>query len=159
MSNPNVEAVFWIEATVQQYRISGRAWIIPAADHPYRALFNPSGSPALKALQDGGIDWDQKRVEHFNMMEPKMRASWCRPVPGTKLDAYEDVYKWPGTLPKLGEAESHEDKKNLQISFSHFTLVIIDPSKVDLVEYAVEPERRTIFTRDGEQWEEQIVVP
>jgi len=52
-----------------------------------------------------------------------------------------------------------EDKKNLEIALRNFALIVIDPFEVDFVELGVDPNQRTKFTRDGEQWMEEIVVP
>jgi len=93
-------------------------------------------------------------------MSGHMKASWCRPPPGSQLECgYEEAKKWPQNLPKLGEAESEEDKKNLEMALGNFALVVIDPFEVDFVEMGVVPNQRTKFTRDGEQWIEEIIVP
>lgn len=158
--NPTVETVFWVEANQEQYRILGTASIIPAPSHPYHAKFDPWRGPALTALKKDGIDWESKRSQVFDSMSGHMKASWCRPTPGSKLEGgYEEAKKWPQKLPRLGEAETEEDKKNLEIALGNFALVLIDPFEVDFVELGVNPNQRTKFTRDGENWVEEIVVP
>lgn len=88
-----------------------------------------------------------------------MKASWCRPVPGTKLeDGYEEAKKWPQKLPKLGEG-TDEEKHYLQIALANFALLVIDPVEVDYVELSVNPDQRTKFKKEGESWVEEIVVP
>ena len=160
LSNPDIEGVFWIESALEQYRVTGKMSIIPTPAHPYYAQFDPSRGPALTALKNEGIDWEKKRVESFDSMSPHMKATWCRPVPGSKLDGgYEEGKKWPEKLPKLGEARNEEEKKNLERALGNFALMVIDPVEVDLVEYGVIPNQRTKFTREGEKWVEQIVVP
>jgi len=160
LSGPVIEAVFWVEATQEQYRILGNASIIPTPSHPYYARFDPVRGPALTALKKEGIDWELKRSEVFDSMSEHMKASWCRPTPGSKLEGgYEEAKKWPRKLPKLGKAENEEDKKNLEMALGNFALVVIDPFEVDFVELGVVPNQRTKFTRDGEQWTEEIVVP
>lgn len=160
LSNPDVEGVLWIEKTQEQYRFTGKTSIIPTPAHPYHAQFDPSRGPALTALKNEGIDWEKKRTESFDTMSGHMKASWCRPVPGSKLDGgYEEGKKWPEKLPKLGEAENEEDKKNLEKALGNFALLVIDPVEVDYVELGVIPNQRTNLTREGEKWVEQIVVP
>lgn len=160
LSNPDVEGAFWVEGTQEQYRITGKTSIIPTPAHPYHAQFDPSRGPALTALKNEGIDWEKKRTESFDSMSGHMKASWCRPVPGSKLDGgYEEAKKWPVKLPKLGEAENEEDKRNLEKALGNFALLVIDPVEVDFVELGVVPNQRTNFTREGEEWVEQIVVP
>ena len=89
-----------------------------------------------------------------------MKATWCRPAPGSKLDGgYEEGNKWPDKLPKLGEAKNEEEKRNLEQALGNFALMVIDPVEVDFVELGVVPNQRTKFTREGEKWVEQIVVP
>lgn len=90
-----------------------------------------------------------------------MKASWCRPgIPGTQLEGgYEEAKKWPQSLPKLGEAETEQDKRNLEIALSNFALVVIDPFAVDYVDLGIVPNQRTKFTKEGEEWVEEIVVP
>lgn len=118
------------------------------------------GGPALTALKKEGIDWESKRREVFDSMSGHMKASWCRPPPGGKLEGgYEEAKKWPQQLPKLGEADNEEDKTNLEIALGNFALVVIDPLEVDFVELGVVPNQRTKFTRDNEEWTEEILVP
>lgn len=160
LSNSNVETVFWAEVNQEQYRISGQASIIPTPAHPYYAQFDPLRGLALSALQKEGINWETKRTESFDSLSGHMKASWCRPVPGTKLDGgYEEAKKWPERLPKLGEAENEQDKKNLEMALGNFALLLIDPTEVDFVELGMIPNQRTKFTREGEKWVEEIVVP
>jgi len=158
--NSNIEAVFWVENTLEQYRLSGHASIIPEPSHPYYIHFASSNWPTLNALKKEDIDWEAKRVEIFDSLSGRMKASWCRPVPGSKLEGgYEEAEKWPKELPKLGEEQNEADRQNLQIALGNFALVVIDPVAVDFVELGVFPNRRTNFLRHGETWEEEILVP
>jgi pyridoxamine 5'-phosphate oxidase len=114
----------------------------------------------LTALKKEGIDWELKRRQIFDSMSGHMKASWCRPPPGSKLEGgYGEAKKWPQRLPKLGEDENEEDKKNLEVALGNFALVVIDPFEVDFVELGVVPNQRTKFTRNGEHWVEEVVVP
>ena len=160
LSNPDIECVFWAESTQEQYRVTGKISIIPTPAHPYYAQFDPFRGPALTALKNEGIDWEEKRTESFNSMSAHMKATWCRPAPGSKLDGgYEEGNKWPDKLPKLGEAKNEEEKRNLEQALGNFALMVIDPVEVDFVELGVVPNQRTKFTREGGKWVEQIVVP
>jgi len=157
---PTIEAVFWIEANQEQYRIIGDASIIPAPSHPYHGKFDPLHGPALAAVTKEGIDWEARRKQVFNSMSGYMKASWCRPTPGSKLEGgYEEAKNWPQKLPSLEEAESDEDRKNLEVALSNFALVVIEPYEVDFVELGVIPNQRTKFTRQGLSWVEEILVP
>jgi len=160
LPNSPIEIVFWVEATQEQYRIIGNASIIPTPSHPYYVQFDPSRGPTLVALKTEGIDWELKRSQVFNAMSGHMKASWCRPPPGSKLEGgYEEAKKWPHTLPQLGEAVSEEDKRNLEVALGNFALIVIDPIEVDFVELGLVPNQRTKFTRDGGKWVEEILVP
>ncbi|KAF7978024.1 hypothetical protein HWV62_1899 [Athelia sp. TMB] len=160
LAHPNVEAVFWTEGTVEQYRVSGYTSIIPAPGNPLYGRFDPNHGPALTALKNEGINWEAKRIESFNSMSAHMKASWARPTPGSKLEGgYEEAKKWPVKLPKLGEAENEQEKHYLEIALANFALVIIDPYEVDYIEFGKVPDQRTIFRKAGESWVEEIVVP
>lgn len=90
-----------------------------------------------------------------------MKASWCRPPPGSVMDAYEDARKWPQTVPKLGEAESEEDRRNQAWALRNFALVLVEAEEVDWLQIGEKPNQRTRFTRqEGKtEWLEQIIVP
>jgi pyridoxamine 5'-phosphate oxidase len=163
LSNPLVEIVWWIEPTQEQFRFASRATIVPA---PGTSL-HPPATTSLHELcsghfAEGEIDWEKKRVEIFDSMSGRMKASWCRPPPGSKMPGsggYDEAKKWPRTLPKLDEAETDEDKKNLKTALDNFALVLLEPYDVDYVELGVVPNQRTRFTRDGDEWKEEILVP
>ena len=52
-----------------------------------------------------------------------------------------------------------EDKKNAEFALGNFALMLFEPTRVDWVELGIQPNRRTVFTREGEGWVEQLVVP
>ncbi|KAF8844181.1 hypothetical protein BDN67DRAFT_963289 [Paxillus ammoniavirescens] len=152
-AEPRVEAVYWTAGTQEQFRIIGRASIIPT---PYYQ--GPYPSPKV-------FDWEKKRVEVFDSMSGHLKATWCRPVPGTPLEGgEEEMKKWPEKLPKLGEAESEENKKNLAFALENFALLLVEPFEVDLIELGVQPNKRTSFKRDWEdpnsiEFKETALVP
>ena len=178
-----VELAWWIAPTQEQFRISGRAYILPAPNfaggtaqvatlqvaHDLHAGERVPIDTVVKKLKDEfrkaklgeeGFDWDAKRVEMFDGMSGHMKASWVRPVPGTLLEGGYDTGKaWPESLPRLGDAQGDE-LKQVQEALKNFALVVIDPMKVDYVELGVVPNRRTHFFKDKEGvWEEEPVVP
>ncbi|KAH9982312.1 pyridoxamine 5'-phosphate oxidase-domain-containing protein [Lactifluus volemus] len=125
-----VELAWWIDATSDQFRISGLAHLFPAPEH----------AP--------GIDWEAKRRELFDALSEGMRAAWCRPTPGTPLQGgYEQMDDWPVRVPKSSEAKTEKEKDLVKVAL------------VDWVQMAIKPNRRTFFTRDGGDWKEQPVVP
>ncbi|KIJ66520.1 hypothetical protein HYDPIDRAFT_174589 [Hydnomerulius pinastri MD-312] len=161
-ADQRVEAVYWIESTQEQFRITGRAWLVPSPD--YHASYPLGAGRVFDALKEQGFDWEKKRREMFDLMTGHMKASWCRPVPGSPLEGgNEEAEKWPKTLPKLDEPKSDEDEKNLQFALKNFALLLIEPYEVDFVELKVQPNQRTNFKRDPDSdsavFEETIVVP
>lgn len=158
-----VEIVYWVPSTVEQFRILGRASIV--AEPNYRRAYPDRVGIVYEALEKEGFDWEAKRVEVFDQMSGHMKATWCRPIPGTPLKGgEEEMKKWPTKLPKLGEAENEEDRKNLVTALSRFSLLLIEPFEVDYLELGVLPNRRTFFKRDWEdessvEFKETLVVP
>lgn len=108
------------------------------------------------------MDWDTKRLEVFRSMSPYMKASWCRPVPGSPL-AGHDPKSWPERVDEPDEKSDTEEektkKKNWDTALSNFALLLIDPSEVDYVDLAVKPNQRTRFWITQGRWEEQALVP
>ncbi|KAI0352289.1 hypothetical protein OH77DRAFT_1428836 [Trametes cingulata] len=160
-ANQRVEIAWWMEGSQDQFRLTGFARTFPSPSasgdisHPTPI---PEGAVALKTLESQGFDWEAKRRELFNKMSPGMRASWCVPQPpGSAIGSYEEQKEWPRQVPS--EPESEEDKKNAEIALSRFALMLIEPFQVDWVELGIQPNRRTVFTREGEKWTEQLVVP
>jgi len=161
--NAIVETVYWIPGTLEQIRILGRASIVPEVG--YSGAYPAPRGVVYEALKKEGFDWEAKRVETFDRMSGHMKATWCRPVPGTPLTGgEEEMKKWPKTLPKLGEATNEAERQNLVTALSRCALLLIEPFEVDYIEFAVEPNRRTRFERDWEdarsvEFKETLVVP
>lgn len=110
---------------------------------------------------EGNVDWEKERRKLFESMSGHMRASWVRPVPGTRLVS-KGAEEWPEKLPKLEEVEGGGDehtKELVEKAFRNFALVVIEPEGVDYCELGVVPNRRTMFALDGESWKEDAVVP
>ena len=165
-ANAIAEAVYWTPSTQEQFRILGRASIVPMVGYkgPYPA---PKGV-VYEALGKEGFDWEAKRVATFDAMSGHLKATWCRPVPGTPLvGGEEEMKKWPKTLPKWGEAKTEEEKRELETALANFALLLIEPFEVDYLELGVPPDmrdRRTRFERDWKdehsvKFKETLVVP
>jgi pyridoxamine 5'-phosphate oxidase len=89
-----------------------------------------------------------------------MRAAWCRPTPGTPLEGgYDEMNDWPVRVPKPSEARTEKEKELAKVALSNYALIVIEPVEVDWVQMAVQPNRRTFFTREGGGWKEKPVVP
>ncbi|KAJ7201397.1 hypothetical protein GGX14DRAFT_371377 [Mycena pura] len=157
IANPHVQVVWWIEGVQEQYRIAGRAHIVPAPKHSLYRQFMHN----ISQFSEGNLfDWDAKRIEVFKSMSAFMKASWCRPVPGSRLEGgQEEAKKWPVTLedPKEGDEEG---KRLWEMSLRNFALVVIEPQDIDYVELEPIPNRRTRFWRTaGGIWNEEELVP
>ncbi|RDB29289.1 hypothetical protein Hypma_016079 [Hypsizygus marmoreus] len=166
ISNPHVQVAWWIDRTQEQFRITGLASVIPTpANGLYKHFIystkNAAPVSAVAALSREGFDWEEKRKEIFMKMGAHMKAGWCRPVPGSRLEGgEEEARKWPVRLEEPGEDSTEEDRKNWETALGNFALLIVDPTEVDYVELGAEPDRRTRFwrTREG-LWEDEAVVP
>ncbi|OCH89574.1 hypothetical protein OBBRIDRAFT_794164 [Obba rivulosa] len=157
-ATPRAELAWWMQGSQDQFRIAGPVRIVPRPGHP--AANAEGASAALKRLDEQGFDWEAKRRAVFDVMSSHMKASWCRPPPGSAMESYEDAKKWPATVPRLGEAVSEEDKKNQEQALGNFALVLLEPEEVDWVQLGVLPNQRTRFVRrDDESWTEEIIVP
>ncbi|KAM6498720.1 Pyridoxamine 5'-phosphate oxidase domain containing protein [Amanita muscaria] len=167
VANPNVQVVHWIESTQEQFRISGRVFMVPAPESPFFAYFmddihsaaeNTSG---IAALVKDGFDWEKKRVDTFKSLSGHMKATWCRPIPGTPLTGgEEEANKWPVKLAEPTPDDTEESKQNWKTALGNFTLLIVDPSECDYCELGVIPNRRTNFTKtDDGNWKEEQLVP
>ncbi|GLB43556.1 putative pyridoxamine 5'-phosphate oxidase [Lyophyllum shimeji] len=166
ISNSHVQVAWWIEGTQEQFRISGLASVIPAAENALHKHFlhnvkhAPSGS-ALAAFSKEDFDWEGKRMALFKSMSAHMKASWCRPVPGTRLEGGPDeAKKWPERLEEPGDHADDETRKNWETALGNFALLVVDPTEVDFVELGVMPNRRTRFWRSSSgSWDSEAVVP
>ena len=157
-----VELAWWINATQDQFRISGPARIFAAPEHSTISS-PPRDAPdcaGIKALEATGIDWEAKRRELFDAVNEKMRAAWCRPPPGSLLKGgYEEMDDWPTNVPKPSDAKTEKEKNLAELALSNYAIIVIEPLRVDWVQMAIKPNRRTLFTREGIDWKEEIAVP
>lgn len=163
--NPHVEVAWWIEGTREQYRISGTVSIIPRPSHTFYNNFlhsveNANFGTGLRALiEQDKIDWEAKRLETFSKMSPGMKATWARPLaPGSELGD-EDPSSWPEKIENPTDEDSEENRKNWELAYSNFALVVIEPVEVDYLEMAVQPNRRWRFWKHRSEWKEQAIVP
>ncbi|SJL03010.1 uncharacterized protein ARMOST_06355 [Armillaria ostoyae] len=170
ISNPHVQLAWWIEGAKEQYRVTGLATIIPVPTnglHKHFLHYTQAGKDnngAMTMLRKEGFDWEVKRQEVYRGMSPYMKASWCRPIPGSPLvGGEEEAKKWPVKLEEPnadGEWSSEENKRLWETALSHFALVVIDPTDVDYVELGPLPNRRTRFWRNEKgSWSEEALVP
>lgn len=126
---PKVELAWWMAATQHQFRIVGRAYILPSAafsTHEGTEKATSSGSSTTEQLSFpfprkqlspyDEFNWEDERVRQFRKMSPELRASFYRPVPGTELaDTDVKMEDLPETLPEgIEAAEGEEQKKQVE---------------------------------------------
>jgi len=153
-----VELVWWINATLDQFRISGRARVFAPPQHSISPLHRTVECAGIGALEIGGIDWEAKRRELFDAVNEQMRASWCRPTPGTPLKEGE-ANDWPVRVPRPSEAKTDREKELAELALSNYAIIVIEPLRVDWYQMAIQPNQRTFFTRTEDGWSEETVVP
>jgi hypothetical protein len=168
------EVVWWIEGTKQQFRIIADIHIVPTPSHPLHSSFKKSLSnaepgSALHLFKE--CDWEARRIEMFKSMSASMKASWCRPTPGSQIEGgQEEAKRWPERVeePKPGlpneKSDHSEARRTWDMALGNFALVIIDPIEVDFLDLWSLPDRRTLFTkRKGasrdDVWMEEALVP
>jgi pyridoxamine 5'-phosphate oxidase len=99
-SNPKVEAAFWMEKTGVQFRIGGKAAVLPnKADD--KAETDKILNDVLGAQGEEGKSewWLKKRDEEFENMSGHLRATFARPTPGTPLSQVDKKPEdWPESL-------------------------------------------------------------
>ncbi|KDQ62920.1 hypothetical protein JAAARDRAFT_188560 [Jaapia argillacea MUCL 33604] len=159
-SNPTgeVEMCFWIASTMEQIRIRGHAFVLPALSHPLSKKFHLERFPGLEGLvKVDGIDLESVRRNTFENMPPDLKVSWCGPTPGSVLPGgYRASTGGPETLPKFSEAT--EERQNWEDAFGKFALIGIEPFEVDYVEMKVTPNRRRRFLLEEDEWKETDVA-
>src|SRR6266702_12811 len=155
-----VELAWWINATLDQFRISGLARVFASPQQSIPApLHNAVECAGINALEMTGFDWEAKRRELFDAVSEEMRATWCRPTPGTPLKDGEDANDWPLRVPKPNEAKTDREKELAELALSNYALIAIEPLRVDWLQMAIKPNQRTFFTRTEDGWSEEVVVP
>ena len=71
--------------------------------------------PADKLAPYPDFNWEDERVRQFRKLSPELRASFVRPVPGTKLSDWDGKMEdLPETLVEgYDEAKTDDEKKQL----------------------------------------------
>jgi hypothetical protein len=170
-ADPIGEIVWWIQGTQQQFRILSDMFLVPAPDNAHYArwrdvLATAQPGTALELFKEE--DWEARRVAVFLTMSAHMKASWCKPVPGSVLRGGEDEAKsWPERVEEpnesMPEEEYKEAKRNWDRALNNFALMLIDPIEIDFVDLSVNPNTRSLFSKtvDGINitWNEQALVP
>lgn len=101
-------------------------------------------------------------------MSPRMKASWCRPIPGSQLSPNENLKNWPTEIHDPAEGHSEGDKnspeyeeaqRHWEFALENFATIIIDPLEVDYVDAKMKAIFRKKYSEDrGMIWEEEELV-
>ena len=150
-----VEAVFWVEETMTQWRIRGHAVVIgpdidtEAGSETRSALQarmrHISSSASSSALPDAQNDWSFSRelTAHFGNLSPGMRGTFRSPPPGTPLTEGQKKEE-------LGLGQKVEDLED-GVARENFRVVVVVPEEVDRVDLSdpAEGKRWNYELRDG----------
>lgn len=170
-----IELAWWMPPTMQQFRIRGRAFILPSPSHPLLSQF-----PAQHlAPTSAPFNWEDERVRIFRKMAPPLRASFAWPTPGTPLNGI-DPESFPTALCTDLDAKTDEEKAMVKEALLHLALIVIEPFEVDWCvlsllcdwfervadarndrcDLGASPHKRSKWSKgkDGE-WSEEQVVP
>jgi len=181
LANPSVELAWWMEGSKDQFRIAGRAYVVPAPGHEFENATWTPPSLAMIALDEGGeagrkdggdgripgrrtFDWEKKRRELFEGNEPHSRARYCSPNgSGSPMTSHDEKSTWTQSVPSFEDLKTEEERRNYEVGLSRFAVMVVEPFKVDWLQMGEHPNRRTLFTRrdehGGSTWDEEIVIP
>lgn len=153
LSRPESIAVaWWLPKSNLQYRLTCTAYLLPHPSHPLWTKF-----PAWKLGPN--LEWEHERLKAYDSLSPVLRASFCRPVPGSGLENPEDAKKWPSELPKSAEAANDMEKEQVAVALKNFAMLLLEPREVDVLELTAFPYLRTKYVRVEGGWTEESLVP
>ncbi|KAF9780603.1 hypothetical protein BJ322DRAFT_1011887 [Thelephora terrestris] len=96
-ANDTVQINWWIEDSMDQFRLTGKASLVP---EPGNRVFHSGGTLAFESLSTRDFNGEAKRVRVFDSLSGHRRASLCRPTPGSLMKGgYEEAKDWPETIP------------------------------------------------------------
>jgi pyridoxamine 5'-phosphate oxidase len=153
LSRPDsVEVAWWLAKSHFQCRLTCTAYLLPHPSHHSWTEF-----PAWKLGPN--VDWEDERLKAYDSLSPVIRASFCRPIPGSKLENPEDAKNWPNELPKRAEAREGTEKAQVDEALKNFAMLLLEPREVDVVELEPVPNLRTKYVKVDEGWTEESLVP
>lgn len=158
--NQHFEICWWIAPANQQFRLSGKSYIVDKDSKP----------DTLSHLSITGTDsfnWQQERRRHFIKIDPALRGSFQRPAPGTPKA--NTTMTWRPTLDQVDPTSTPHDQKiddqslwtDIQLAYDRFAIIVLDVYRVDFVQLgSPDTETRTFYERktDG-SWSTTKVIP
>jgi len=153
LSRPeSVEVAWWLPKSNLQYRLTCTAYLLPHPSHPSWTEF-----PAWKLGPN--VDWEAERLEAYDALSRVLRASFCRPIPGSRPENPEDAKNWPRELPKWAEAKEGKEKEQVDEALMNFAMLLLEPREVDVLELGPVPNLRTKYVNVEEGWTQDSLVP
>jgi pyridoxamine 5'-phosphate oxidase len=148
----SIEVAWWLPKSNIQYRLTCTAYLLP---HPFHPLW--TGFPAW--MLGPNVDWEHERLKAYDALPGVLRAKFCHPIPGSRLENPEDANKWPKELPKRAEAADGKEKGQVDTALKNFAVLLLEPREVDVLELAPDPNLRTKYVKVDGGWTEESVVP
>lgn len=148
----SIEVAWWLPKSNLQYRLTCTGYLLPHPSHSSWTKF-----PAWKLGLN--VDWEGERLKAYDALSRTLRASFCHPIPGSRLENPEDAKRWPNELPKRAEAEEGKEKEQVDEALRNFAMLLLEPREVDVVELEPDPHLRTKYIRVAEGWTEESLVP
>lgn len=112
---------------------------MPNPSHPLYQQFPHTKLSPYSTSQESSkaFDWNSERIRIFRKMSPSLRASYCRPIPGTPLSHHGenggdiDPKTFPTELPTDLDAKTEEEKKFIKEALLNMALIVIEPFEID----------------------------
>ncbi|WFD40445.1 pyridoxal 5'-phosphate synthase [Malassezia japonica] len=133
-ARPNVEVDWYIHPAKVQFRIAAQAYMVPGAQHSWRASLPGRLAP--------GRGWDAERRRVWDALSPPMQASFRGPPPGTPLADATHV------------DELTDDAAGIPSSFA---LIVLDPTAVDVLD--LDQRKRVVYKHESDSWSATQVAP
>lgn len=153
LSRPeSIGVAWWLPKSNLQYRLTCTGYLLPHPSHPSWTQF-----PAWKLGPN--VEWEHERLKAYDALPGDLRASFCRPVPGSTLENPEDAKKWPRELPKRAEAADDTERQQVDEALKNFAILLLEPREVDVLELAPVPKLRTKYVKVDGCWTEESLVP
>jgi hypothetical protein len=111
-SQPLAEGSFWIEETGVQFRVAGKAYVVPSDADSSQSGREKAGDVVRSLCAQGdetNVDWwiAEREKSWSEGISGHLRATFARPKPGTPLDRVErKPAEWTETIKPKGETVS-----------------------------------------------------
>ncbi|KAI9002573.1 pyridoxamine 5'-phosphate oxidase-domain-containing protein [Hyaloraphidium curvatum] len=167
--NGRAEVCWWLSVPREQYRLSGRIFLVFPPSHPLYAStplppipFPPTTADApTPSPAEQQQFWEQQRLALWGRIAPGGRASFSWPHPGKPLErSPEDRMIWElDDMVAASEGDARL-KEAHDLGLTRFTLLVMEVVNVDYLRLSGRPQTRIKFSRgDGGSWVAQDVNP